>query len=206
MRKLVRFTTVSMGWLLLLAGRPAHAQDGMVGATFLTGTRWTVGYAVNAPSQLVGFSTMVIGRRFAGWGVYADYKLALDPPSDRPEYDASLSVDQAVNQFNDRFVGDESAWTTLNLAIVRALTGTLAVYVGGGYSKEKAYRQFFDAGQTRGQYGFYWVDDDDSSGTRVNLLAGVWFRLTESVMVQFGGESAPRGFTVGASLAVPVVR
>lgn len=206
MRKIVWFTSAWMGCLLLLTGRPAHAQEGIIGETFQTGTRWTVGYTVNAPSQLLGFSTMVVGQRFAGWGVYADYKLTLDPPSDRPEYDATLSVDHAVNQFNDRFVGNESAWTTFNLAVVRALTGTFAVYVGGGYSKEKAYQQFFDASQTRGQYGFYWVDDDGGSGTRVNLLAGVWFRLTESIMVQFGGESAPRGFTIGASLAVPLVR
>ncbi|HEX7049183.1 MAG TPA: hypothetical protein VF188_03140 [Longimicrobiales bacterium] len=193
--------------LALYPGRAAWSQmPNAPGGDFQTSAYWAVGYAVNAPTQLMGFSTVIFSPGLAHWGVYADYKRTLDSPEDGDEYDGSVTPSQAINDFNDRRTDDESVWTTVNVGIVRVLTGDLAVYAGAGYAREEAYEQYFDDQRDRGVFGYYWVKDDAGSGNRLNLLAGAWLRATPGVLFQFGAETAPRGFTVGAALVLPFLR
>ena len=55
-----------------------------------------------------------------------------------------------------------------------------------------------------GRLGFYWVEDEKESGTRANLMGGVFFQLGESFAVQMGGETRPAGFTMGLTYLLPL--
>jgi hypothetical protein len=99
---------------------------------------------------------------------------------------------------------ERSDWSSFNLALVYAITGELLVYGGAGYSKEEHYREYFDDTQTRGDLGFYWVSDPENSGSRVNVLGGLFFRLARVVMFQAGLQSAPMSANAGVMLAFPI--
>jgi hypothetical protein len=191
---------------VLCAGSLAHAQ-GLEGGGggFQSETYWAVGYATNAPQQLMGFSTLLFGPRLKGWGIYADVKKGLSTPEDEKGYSSTLTPAEARG-FEDLLIKERSAWRSANVAAVRVLSPALAVYLGGGYSRESAYQRYLDAGQERGYLGYYWVADAARSGGHLNLLAGAWFRATSRILFQFGGEMAPGGFTAGAAYVFPIRR
>lgn len=167
--------------------------------------QWSAGYVINAPSQMLGFSTMFMGPPLGRWGVYLDAKFTMESPTDEPGYDPAETVGQAEQRGDDLF-SSESVWQTFNVGAVRAMTPSLALYAGLGYSRESAYREYFNPARDRGEFGFYWVDDDDGSGSRINVFGGVWLHVVGNLMFQVGAESAPRGFTVGAAYILPLVR
>lgn len=180
------------------AGTPEPAGLGAV-------PQWSIGYVVNAPDQMLGVGTMFLGPPLGSWGLYVDAKFSTNDATERLGYDPAMGVDEA-EQFGDAYFSDESNWTSVNVGAVRAVTGSFALYAGVGYSREKAYREYFDLARERGESGFYWVDDDGQSGSRVNVFGGALMRVMGNLMFQLGGELAPRGFTVGAAYAFPFRR
>lgn len=191
--------------LAVAESAPAAAQVPL-DSDFTTTPHWVIGYAANIPDQLLGFSGLVLGPQLGGWGIYVDVKRTTDSPADRSDFEPSLTAEEVDNQFGDFRFSDQSAWTTVNVAAVRVLKETFAVYAGAGYSKETAYARYQDPTFTRGVAGFYWVEDDRESGNRINFIGGAWFRATSLLMLQLGGETAPAGFTMGAGLVLPIGR
>ncbi|UCC84105.1 MAG: hypothetical protein JSW46_04015 [Gemmatimonadota bacterium] len=191
--------------LLLFGGTaatPVEAQD----LDFEIVPHWAVGYVVNAPTQLVGFGGVTFGPHLAGWGVYVDAKFTLDSPKGESNFDPSLTPEEVENLWGDLVFEERSIWTTVNIALVRVVSDGVALYAGGGYSHEDAYIRYFDETGERGEFGWYWVKDDNASGDRVNLMVGAWLRLLPRMMVQFGGETNPPGATVGLTIVLPFGR
>ena len=120
------------------------------------------------------------------FGLYADLKLSVDSPR-KEESCCPYTLDEA-EAFGDQLFQDKSAWRSFDVAIVRVVGPQLAVYAGGGASRERAYRQYFDQTRTRGNFGAYWVEDTEASGTRVNVLGGLIFHASRNLMFVFGGE------------------
>jgi hypothetical protein len=120
------------------------------------------------------------------------------------EYDPTITVDQADNQFADQLYLEQSAWLSVNLALVYAVTPELAVYAGGGYSRERHYRQYFDATETRGLAGFYWIRDPAASGNRLNGMGGILLRAGRYLAFQMGVGARPPGVDVGMMLTLPM--
>jgi hypothetical protein len=168
-----------------------------------TDTYWALGYATNAPRQLLGISTLFVGSGLRNWGVYVDTKATTDSPESEPGFSLVLTPDdaEAAGHLLSKM---ESTWRSLNVALVRAVAPNLALYAGAGYSQERAFARYFDFGQEIGNLGYYWVHDEARSGGRLNLLAGAWFRITSHIFFQFGGEMAPGGFTAGVAYAFPL--
>lgn len=160
-----------------------------------------IGYVANVPTTFLGFSALVTTPRFLGGaGLYADFKLTTGSPGDSPYYLPNVTVADAEFTFGDQMFSKESDWVSVNLAMVYAITGELALYGGAGYSKREHYRQYYDETLTRGDLGFYWVSDPDNSGTRVNVLGGALLRVTRFALFQLGVESQPLGADVGVVL------
>ena len=163
-----------------------------------------VGYVASIPYAFVGASALGLSRNILGGaGVYADVKFSATSPSRESYYDPNTTVDQAQNQYGDFLLDERSAWLTMNLALVYAVTPELGVYGGAGYSREHHYREYFDASQTRGLAGFYWVADTAASGNRVNALGGLLLRAGRHILFQVGLEAHPQGADVGAIIALP---
>jgi len=178
------------------AGRPRVAG-------LRTSSHLGLGYVANIPTTFVGFSALgITPKLFGGAGVYADIKLTTKSPGDDLYYLPGVTVNDAEVTYGDMLYEEKSDWVTVNGALVYAVTQELAVYGGLGYSKETHYRQYFDASQTRGNFGFYWISDPSGSGTRINALGGALMRVTRYFVFQLGAESQPAGANVGVAITL----
>lgn len=177
------------------AGAPLQAQmDEM--AHFRNHHHVGFGYVVSAPTMFVGFNGLVL--RASGFGLYADVKLSTDSPG-RDQSCCPYSVEEA-EAFGDLHFQDKSAWRSFNVALARVIGPQLAVYAGGGMTRERAYREYVDVDGGRGAY---WVEEAESWDSRLNVLAGLLFHASRNLVFVVGGEMTPPGFTIGLTLALP---
>lgn len=197
---------VSVGWAPAAAQLPGQDQVTEPEESYLLSTHLSVGYVINAPDQLVGFSASTAGPMWSGWGLYADFKFSVANPDGEDNYVEDRTATEAEQLGDQRFGQPESAWNTVNVALVRAVAHEVALYAGGGYSQETVYREYFDDQQNRGEQGFYTVEDEREGGDVLNLMGGVLFRTSKHLIFQIGGETAPAGFTAGAAVAFPLGR
>jgi hypothetical protein len=178
---------------LLLVPAQARAQPGMLG----------VGYVANAPDALVGGTVWGLVPGLGGWGLYVDGKLnPNDRSSDGSFLEGLTPADVEERYPNDRELHTEEEWLSFNLAVIRRITSELMLYAGGGYAYRDVYRRYLDPAQSRGQFGHYWIKDEGDSAGTINVMGGALLRASKRLRLQFGGESAPVGFTVGASIAL----
>ena len=179
---------------LLLTPSALGAQGGRPPVSDLRNTSHIgVGYVASIPEMFIGFTALVLSPSvLGGAGLYADVKLSSSSPGSDPYLDPAITVDQAENQFGDFLFEEDSGWLTVNLAVAYALTRELAVYAGGGYTRERHYRQYYDDSQTRGLQGFYWITDPAGSGNRVNALGGLLLRAGRHLVFQMGLEAQAR--------------
>jgi len=180
-----------------------QTADAQVLEGFSLFTHAGVGYVVDAPSQLNGIGGFVFGPRLGGWGVYLDAKRTHESRRNESGFVDDITVAEAETEFRDRGMGADDHWTGVNAAVVRVVSGGLAVYGGAGYAKKTAFRRYYDETQTRGVFGTYWLEDPADSGARLNVLGGGLFRATRRLVFQFGFETAPVGASVGVYLAQP---
>lgn len=170
------------------------------------GPRVGIGYVVSAPHQYLGLSAHVLTRHLGGLGLYVDGKTSHSTPSKRANFESGWNAQYVDDNFGDLPFGEDAAYRSVNLALMRPITPELILYAGAGMTERTLYVEYLDENEQRGQNGFYWVEDDDASATGLNVLAGAFFRIGRNVSLQFGVESEPRGATVGASYAVPIGR
>lgn len=161
---------------------------------------WWIGYAANAPRQLLGVGTAVLRPELGGWGIYADVKITPDSPA-RGSFRGDLTPDDAI-EFGDGQFGQESAWTNVNAAVVKVLGPEFAIYLGGGLGERTMYLRFTDNTMERDESGIYWVEDEEQSGRYVNAMGGMFFRLARRFVFQMGAETAPGGFTAGLHIVL----
>ena len=163
-----------------------------------------LGYVASVPNAYVGFSALVLTPKLLGGaGVYADVKLTGSTPGKDPYFRGDISVEQAEVTNGDLIFDRKSVWVSVNLAFAYAVTRELGLYAGGGYSRERRYREYFDLSQTRGFEGFYWILDEAASGNRVNALGGVLLRAASHFVIQVGAETRPLGGNVGVMFTLP---
>lgn len=191
---------------VLVAASPAGAQG--LGASpegFTQETYVTMGYVVNAPDQMLGVSAMTVGPRWGGWGLYADAKLTRDTPEDDDRFDPSLTAEDVAAELpEDQLFREDDAWRSLNGAVVRAIGAELAVYGGAGVTRRTAYDEYQSDERQATAEAFYWVEDEGDSATELNVLGGAVLRASRHLLFHFGAEANPEGFTVGASLGLPL--
>lgn len=198
------FRRLVLAALLVLGASPAWAQVGVPSRVPLQlQPRFGIGYVANVPNQFAGVTGHWISSRFGGLGVYLDAKFDLDSPEQKDWYVDSLTVADADERLGDRVFSRDGSWTSVNVALMRPLTPQFTLYGGLGYSEGKEYVEYHDPQLRIHETGFYWVRDEATSGTKLNLLGGAMMQLTRTVAVHFGAESQPAGFTVGMSYLIP---
>lgn len=184
--------------------RPAASQDLDGAGGFLTTPYIGIGYVTNAPEEMAGGGLLVLHPALKGWGLYLDVKGTLGSPTGKPGYDPTLTSDMVEeNYLYDELMTFNVTWRSANAALVRAISADLALYLGAGVSRSSGYREYFDSQHDRGVSGYYWARHLPDDRDKMNLLIGTFSRLHRILLVQFGIETAPRGFTVGATLALP---
>jgi hypothetical protein len=175
------------------AAGQAAANDGVIG----------FGYTANAPEVMLGGSIWGLIPGLNGWGLYVDAKIDHEDPSRHEYYDATITAAQVLETYpDDEEAERDDRWVSFNAAVLKSVTNELILYAGGGWAQRDVYRYYLDPQRNRGQFGFYWVGDPDSSGGTVNIMAGVLLRASSRIRLQFGAETAPKGFTAGASVVL----
>jgi hypothetical protein len=183
---------------LLLPGTALWAQPDLRNSSYLG-----IGYVTSVPDIFVGVTALgLTPGLLGGAGLLADVKFTHDSPGRDAYFRDDISVEQAEITFADQLYRERSAWLSVDLAVVYAITGNFAVYAGGGYLKEEHYREYFDDSITRGNEGFYWVLDESASRSRANALGGALFRLMPYIVFQVGLETRP-GAIVGVTFTIP---
>jgi len=180
------------------------AEGQMRQADFTTNQHVLVGYVANAPNIFLGGGVMFLNPRFVGF--FADVRTTRDTPADRTNFEAGLSPRDAALEFGDFQSDTHDEWFAVNAGLTRVVTPELALYAGAGYSNREAFVEFFDDTGTRGEVGYYWVQDDEFSTAAVNVLGGLLFRAGSNLVFQLGGEARPLGGTVGVHYALPLRR
>jgi hypothetical protein len=187
-----------------LSGQGLQAQQDAVYPDFRNATFFGLGYVVNVPNVYSGISAVALSSGvLGGAGLYADVKFSTDSPGNDPYLIPGVTAQEAEILWADELGTEKSAYLSVNLALVFAITPELGLYAGAGYTDEKHYREYWDEAQERGDLGFYWVADPEGTGARINLLGGALFRLHKHLFMVLGLEAQPRGATVGLSLALP---
>jgi len=180
--------------LLLWGPAPATAQGIL---DFEESSNWFVGYVVNAPHQLLGFGTMATFQELGGFGIYVDAKFSIDSPARDRAFIGGMTPEDVEQEPNVIFFRDDSAWTAVNVALVKGLSEELALYAGAGYSQRREYTEYLDENQELGEFGRFWIRDSARDETHTNFIGGAFFRVSNRIVFQFGVEAAPAGFTAG---------
>jgi hypothetical protein len=175
---------------------PASAQD--------AGTSFGFGYVADAPDEMGGVSAHIVFPMLGGVGLYVDAKVDMGSPDREDTFLAgrtAADVEETVTGVE--FLNSEDSWRGFNVAIVKTVTPALKLYAGAGHATRKRYRQYHDPNEVLGLLGFFWVEAPEDEWNTVNALAGGFLRMSRWIDFQFGLETAPRGFTVGASIRLP---
>jgi hypothetical protein len=191
--------------LTLCLGLAPHVASAQAPASdFTTSPHVLVGYVANAPNIFVGGGAMLLQPR--GVGFFADVRTTWDSPSDRAGFMPGITADEAFARYGDFRTGSANDWLSINAGLTRVLTPELAVFAGAGYVQRRAFEEFWDDSLERGEFGYYWVEDDVFTGPGVNVLAGLVFRAGRNLAFQLGGELLPLGATIGVHYALPLGR
>ena len=196
--------TVLGGLALTLAvSGPAVAQSDLAPTEgFGNMPRLGIGYVTNSPEMFSGVGGYVVLDVLGGLGLYVDGKLGLNSPAGEVDYVDSLTVRDVDGAPGMNLELEESGWWSVNAAVLRPISPELMLYLGGGYAYDTRFRRYRDASMELGTFGYYWVRDEEASGGRLNVLGGAFFRMSESLALQFGAEMEPPGFTVGLSYSL----
>jgi hypothetical protein len=169
------------------SGKMAH------GAGFVSMRSIGVGYSASTPEAPLGFCAFSLNSN--GPGLYLDIKAGVPMISRRDDYYGSISVRQA-EAWGDVLQSEESNWLSLNVGLTYRPTASVAVYGGLGYSWCSCYRQYYDEFHILGSNGDYWVDAPGGD-SGINAIAGILLPVGQRWGLQLGGETMPRGVTVG---------
>lgn len=180
----------------------AQGTSGDVG--LFTTPKIAIGYVANAPEELAGGALLVIPPGLNGWGFYLDVKGTLGSPTKKAGFIPDMTSEMVEDEATDELVGWQVNWRSFNAALVRTVAPEFAIYAGAGFGRSKGYREYVDFEEERGVGGYYWVTHHPDDGERVNLLAGAFIGIDRFLVLQLGVETAPRGFTIGASLPLPI--
>ncbi|MGD8362547.1 MAG: hypothetical protein PVJ04_14060 [Gemmatimonadota bacterium] len=181
-------------------GPPPLGAQGPPGE--LSRTQFGIGYVANAPNMLGGGNAYVLFPVLGGIGVYIDAKFDLNNPSDDIAFRSDITDDEVGSKVpGAEYLKREFSWKSFNVGVVRPLTPYMMVYGGAGPARATIFRLYQTIEADIGRA--LWVEAPDLEETRVNVMLGVFFRLTSLISSQFGFETQPRGITAGASLRLP---
>lgn len=200
---IMRARTGSVAVGLLTALLLVSSSAAPAGAQVVTRPRFGVGYVAAAPDLMMGVGAYAILPAAGGIGLYVDAKFDASDPGRKSNFDPSLTAQQVEASLGDAFGLSADSWRAIDVAILRPLRPSLTLYAGGGYARKKRYNEYYDATGTRGLVGHYWVEDTAQAKSSVNVMAGLFFRMSRFLNAQMGVESAPGSVTVGLSLALP---
>lgn len=169
----------------------------------LSRTQFGIGYVANAPDLLAGGGGYVLFPTWGGIGLYVDAKFDTGNPSDDLAFQPGLTPDEVEDQLpGAEFIKREGSWRSFNVGLVRPVSPFLLAYGGAGYATASYYRLYEVVGDDDIGRAI-WVEAPEDDESRVNLMLGVFMRLTGRISTQFGFETQPRGITAGASLRLP---
>lgn len=187
------------------AALPAAAQilppvvDDELDMRTYTGTG--LGISASIPSVMSGLSVFrYMGD--LGFGVFVTGRMNPSSPADDEHFEEGTTVPVAFGRGDERFRSKEN-YRMFTAGLIRAIDTAIAVYVGAGYTRKRAFLEFWDEEEERGHRGFYWVEDHQHAQSGINVTGGAMIQLAPYLFLQGGGELFPRGATLSVYFALP---
>ncbi len=188
--RIVLILTVAL--FLISKVQPTEAQESM---GLMDGPQWLIGYTAKPTQQLLGAGVAAVLSPSGRWGFLADGRIS----TDRPESRFRRSDVEAGSQPSG---SEREAWANVNAAVLRTITPELGLYFGGGVSWRTAKYRQYEVWEEEFPVDMYWVETGDATQADGNLVAGGLFRMGSRLVLQFGWQTAPSGFTVGGYFRV----
>jgi len=180
---------------------PAEAQRAIPPQTR---AQFGIGYVANAPDAMAGGAAYVILPGAGGIGLYVDAKFDVNKPTSQRGYDATTTSLQVASMPGSTYRRTEGGWRSFNAAVIRPINPQFWIYAGAGVAQLTRYDLYdVNAENNVGFGGVAWVENPATSETRANVLGGIMMRLSSHLTAQFGYDTQPKGFTVGATLRFP---
>lgn len=196
--------------LLALGPLPVMGQDDVPP---LSRTQFGLGYTGNAPKVLGGGAAYVLFPDFGGIGIYVDAKFDVSGPRKELGFQEGMTAEELLSalpaESEATFNTEESEWWSANVALMRPLTPSFIVYLGGGLTNRKRYQNYNIPNDPEGNPdglgvgGLIWVEEPRREERNLNLMFGTFMRLSSRISTQFGWETEPGGVTIGVSLRMP---
>lgn len=188
--KIVLILTVAL--FLVSKVQPTEAQESM-GLT--DGPQWLIGYTAKPTEQLLGAGVAAVLSSSGRWGFLADGRVSTDKPESR-------FIRPGVEAGTWPSGSRKETWTNVNAAVLRAMTPDLGLYLGGGLSWRTGTYAQYERWIDNQLVDMYWVETGGSGELQGNLVVGGLFRMISRIVLQFGWQTAPGGFTVGGYFRV----
>ena len=180
--------------LVAIAGGPAAAgkvapipEGGLVGATWVTNI---------AAGQYFGLTIFKLRPRQAGW--FIEGKFGRRMTYESSDYYENISISEAEG-WGDSFLKEDESYDTFDVGLTFAYTNAFALYLGIGLSEVDSYRQYHDDFGILGDNGDYWIDGS-MNGTKMNTVGGAIIRTSDTVLLQIGCDSQPKGLNIGVGI------
>jgi hypothetical protein len=180
---------------MMLLGWSAGSGEAQEGVGLQEGPQWLVGFTAKPPQQLLGGGIAAILSPSGRWGFLADGRVSTDGPQSRflrPGVEAGTWPSGARKE----------TWANVNTALLRTMTPELALYLGGGLSWRIASFAQYERWEENQPVDMYWVETEGTGELQGNLVVGGLFRMASRIVLQFGWQTAPGGFTVGGYFRV----
>jgi hypothetical protein len=162
------------------------------------GTYFYVGYSANIPKQLIGLNLYLSLPKFVGFTF--DLKSEM-PGLEQISHTEPYSV-STVTFWGDSFIRTDGQWMSVNGALTVPIMRSISLYGGAGASIYHEYRRYYDDLEILGKNGYYWINDDSKTKTKINYLGGILLKLSNDFAAQIGAQSEPFGIVAGISYKI----
>lgn len=161
------------------------------------------GYSASLPGVLTGLGAFHIMPE-RGFGLFVNGHFTLDSPGGDAFFFDDRTPDQAAEE-GHRFLREEPAYLSFGVGLLRAFDPEVAFYAGVGVTRERIYEEWEHPEQPDdfGDFGHYWVENDDLERTGVNVTAGLFIQGGRHLFFRVGGELFPLGGSLGVYWAFP---
>ncbi len=160
-----------------------------------------VGWAMVMPEAFLGVGAFhVFGA--SGWGVYADGKRTYGSRKNDDSYFSGETVASVEAQFpleRREEVDTSDEWIFVTAGLVRTLSPTLAIVLGGGVARQSVIQEYLDRTEARiTSSGFYFVENEAASGWKGNGAVHAIIRVGPNMALSTGLETAAQSISLGA--------
>ena len=89
------------------------------------------------------------------------------------------------------------SWLSVNIGITKPFIKDISGYIGIGISISSVFRKYYDKYEMLGKHGSYWIEDNNASERKINIMTGIFYKIRDKYNIKFSIDTSPVGFGIG---------